>query len=134
MGRVAKQVTIFDEETGKIFRDSTSYGSQNGDKWMIMYRDAIMKMAMEAPLVAWKVFACLAAKQPFEGGVRITKQAVANILEISYENVMRGFKWLKEKEYIKEIKTDGQTEFLLNPKVATCGKNRKAKIDLWESN
>ena len=93
---------------------------------------SILQMAMEAPPVAWKVFALLSSKQPFEGGVRISKKAVSEQLKISYDNVMRGFKWLKEHLYIKERKTDGQTEFLLNPNVTTCGRKRKEKIKLWE--
>ena len=132
LGRRAKQIVEFDAETGEIYKDFTTFGTQNGDGWMIMYREPFLQMAMEAPPVAWKVFALLSSKQPFEGGVRISKKAVSEQLKISYDNVMRGFKWLKEHLYIKERKTDGQTEFLLNPNVTTCGRKRKEKIKLWE--
>lgn len=40
---------------------------------------------------------------------------------------------VKKNGYVKERKFDGQTQFLLNPNVTTCGKNRKDKLDLWES-
>jgi len=131
MGRRAKQVTEFDAETGEVYKDFVTFGTQNGDDWMIMYKKPIFQMAMEAPSVALKVFLSLSSKQPFEGGIKTTKQAIADQLKISYDNVMRGFKWLKEHNYIKERKTDGQTEFLLNPKVTTCGRKRKEKIKLW---
>ena len=52
---------------------------------------------------------------------------------MSYNNVMRGFNWLKENGYLKERKVNGQTEFLLNPDVTTCGRQKKRKLELWNS-
>ena len=102
-----------------------NYGTQNGDGFMLMYRDAIGLLAKTAPPLALRVFLTLSAKQEFEGGLKSTKKAVADELEITYENIMKAFKWLKEHAYVKERKVNGQTEFLLNPNVTTCGKNRK---------
>ena len=133
MGRVAKQVIIFDDETGEIIKNSINRGTQNGDGFMLMYKDSIGLLAKTAPPLALRVFLTLSAKQEFEGGLKSTKKAVADELEITYENIMKAFKWLKERGYVKERKVNGQTEFLLNPHVTTCGKNKKANIALWES-
>lgn len=134
MIKIAKQVTVFDSETGEIFSDSTNYGSQNGENWVIWYRSALSTLAEIAPdFSTLKVFLKLASKQEFETGINTTKQALADELKISYVSVMKAFKWLKENDYVKERKVNGQTQFLLNPKVTTCGRNRKAKIELWES-
>lgn len=133
MSDIGKQTKIFKRSTGEVIRETVTFGTQNGDDWVIWYRSALADLAVNAPLVAWKVLALLASKQEFEDGINTTKQAVADSLEISYENVMRGFKWLKENLYIKERKVNGQTQFLLNPYVTTCGKNRKKKIEIWES-
>ena len=133
MSDIGKQTKIFKRSTGEVIRETVTFGTQNGDDWVIWYRSALADLAVNAPLVAWKVLALLASKQEFEDGINTTKQAVADSLGISYENVMRGFKWLKENLYIKERKVNGQTQFLLNPYVTTCGKNRKKKIELWES-
>ena len=134
MGRVAQQNIVFDSETGEIIKDSVNYGTQNGDGWVIVYRDAYMQLALEAnDATVFKVFASLMTKQEFEGGIKTTKKAIADELGITYRSIMRAFKWLKEHKYIKETKTNGQTEFLLNPNVTTCGKNKKAKIELWQS-
>ncbi len=109
-------------------------GSQNGDGWMIMYREALAKLAISAPSLAFRVFALLASKQVFENsGISSTKQAIADEMGMSYQRVWEAFKWLKENLYIKEIKVNGQTQFLLNPDVTTCGKNKKKKVDLWNS-
>ena len=132
MAKVAKQVTIFDAETGEVIKDAVTFGSQNGEGWFIMYRKSLEDLTINAPFAALKVFLNLASKQEFEDGINTTKQAVADSLKISYDNVMRGFKWLKENNYVKERKVNGQTQFLLNPRVTSCGKNRNAKIKLWE--
>lgn len=111
-----------------------NYGTQNGDGWMIVYRDAISLLTDTAPdFTTLKVFLKLAAKQGFENGVKITKKAIMDEIKVSRSQGWRAFKWLKEHDYVKERKVNGQTEFLLNPNVTTCGKNKKDKIRLWES-
>ena len=80
-----------------------------------------------------KVFGVLMTQQKFEGGINTTKKAVADKIKISYRSVMTAFNWLKKHGYIRERKVNGQTEFLLNPDVTTCGKNKKEKIKLWNS-
>jgi len=84
LGRRAKQITEFDAETGEVYKDFVTFGTQNGDGWMIMYKEPFLQLAIEAPPVAWKVFVILSSKQPFEGGIKTTKQAIANQLKISY--------------------------------------------------
>ena len=133
MGKTAREVTVFDANTGAVINSTVSYGTQNGDGRVIVYRESFMDLAINAPPAALKVFITLMAKQDFVYGARITKKAVAEKLKVSYDNVMRAFKWLKEHGYVKERKTDGQTEFLLNPNVTSCGRNREAKIKLWNS-
>ena len=100
---------------------------------MIVYRDALANLARTAPLNAWKVFGALGSLQEFEKGIKITKKALGEEFSISYDNVIRGFNWLKENDYVREHKVGGITEFLLNPDVTTCGKNKQKKIDLWNS-
>lgn len=133
MGKTAKQVTVFDADTGKLIHETVSYGTQNGDGWVLVYRETFMNLALNAPPAALKVFIALMTKQDFERGINTTKKAIADILNISYDTVMVAFKWLKEHGYVKERKVNGQTKFLLNPSVTTCGKNKQKKIDLWES-
>ena len=134
MSRISKRVTITDTETGEIIRDSVTYGTQNGVDWMIMYREAINTLTDEAPdFTTLKLFLKLSSKQKFEGGIKIAKNVIAEDLKVSRTQVWRAFKWLKENGYVKEHKVDGITEFVLNPDVTTCGKNRKAKIDLLNS-
>ena len=134
MARIAKRVTITDVETGEIIKDSVNYGTQNGDDWVIMYREAINNLTDSVPdLTTLKLFLKLSSKQEYEGGLKIAKKFIADELKISRTQLWRSFKWMKENGYVKEHKVNGITEFVLNPNVTTCGKNRKAKIDLWNS-
>ena len=134
MGKTAKQVTIFDADTGKVIRETVNYGTQNGDGWVLVYRKTYrdLLLGVTNPSIL-RVFGLLMTKQDFERGINTTKKAVADELKISYDSVMVAFKWLKENGYVKERKVNGQTEFLLNPDVTTCGKNKQKKIDLWNS-
>ena len=134
MGKRGKQVTIFDSDTGEVINDTVSYGTQNGGGWVIVYREAFMELMRRAtnPSVL-RIFGSLISKQEFEHGVRSTKKAVAEELNIERTAAWNAFKWLKENNYVKERKVGGQTEFLLNPDVTTCGRNKQLKVDMWNS-
>ena len=114
--------------------DGGSYYWGFSDDLAIMYSDILDLLINFAPdFSTLKVFLKLSTKQEYEGGIKITKQAIADELKISYVSTIKAFKWLKENGYVKERKINGVPEFLLNPNVTTCGKNRKEKIKLWES-
>lgn len=134
MGRRGTKITTFDSETGEIFNDIVTFGTQNGDGWVIVYRENFLNLAKNTtnPSIL-RVFISLMSKQEFEFGVRSTKKAIAEELGIERTAAWKAFKWLKDHGYIKERKTNGQTEFLLNPDVTTCGKNKKEKIRQWQS-
>lgn len=133
MRKIATKTIVMDDETGKIIRESFNRGSQNGDDWVIVYREALVNLVLNAPLTAWKVFGVLSSKQDFLKGIKITKKAIAEEFNMSYDNVIRGFNWLKENGYLKERKVDGIREYLLNPDVTTCGRNKKQKLATWHS-
>ena len=133
MGRLAKQVRVFDPETGEIVKDTVNYGGQNEEGFMLMYKDGILSLAAEAPSVALRTFLALASRQEYEGGIKVSKQTIANEIGMSSDSATRAFKWLKENKYVKEYKDDGITTFLLNPTVTTCGKKQltEKKKRLW---
>lgn len=114
--------------------DGGSYYWGFSKDWVFFNDELMVNLIKNIPACSTlKVFLKLSTKQEFEGGIKTTKQALANELKISYDSAIKAFKWLKENDYVKEFKRDGQTCFLLNPKVTTCGKNRKDKIELWNS-
>ena len=135
MGETAKRVTVFDADTGAVIIDTVNYGTQNGGGWVIVYEETYMTLLRQTtnPSIL-RIFGSLMVKQGFENGVRSTKKAIADELNIERTAAWSAFKWLKENGYVKERKVYGQTEFLLNPSVATRGKNKRKKVALWESN
>ena len=134
MKKIITRTEVIDEETGYVIRRSINRGSQNGDDWVIVYREPFMDFLLAAPdFVTTKVFGWLMTNQPFESGIKATKKAIADDLNVSYRSVMLAFKWLRENSYVKERKVKGVSEFLLNPDVTTCGKNKKLKVELWNS-
>ena len=134
MRRIITKTIVSDAETGEIIRTSVNRGTQNGDDWVIVYRASFMDFLLTAPdFTTAKVFGSLMTKQEFENGVRSTKKAIADELNVSYRSVIAAFNWLKENGYVKERKVNGQTEFLLNPNVTTCGRNKSKKVALWNS-
>lgn len=113
---------------------TSQFESQNGDGWVIIYRESFEDFLLTAPdFTTAKIFGVLMTQQKFEGGINTTKKAVADKIKVSYRSVIAGFNWLKENGYVKERKVNGQTEFLLNPDVTTCGKNKSKKVALWNS-
>ena len=135
MSGIGKEVTVFDADTGELMNRTISYGSQNGDGWVIIYREAYMNFLLAVPdLTTAKVFGSLMTKQEFTGGIKTTKQAIADELNISYRSILKAFSWLKNNGYLKERKVMGIPEFLLNPDITTCGKNKGKKENLWNEN
>ena len=85
MSKIATQVRITDGDTGEIIKDIFYRGTQNGDGWMIVYREPFMNFLLTAPdFVTTKVFGSLMTKQEFNRGVNTTKKAIAD-LKIEYE-------------------------------------------------
>ena len=100
---------------------------------MIVYRESFTDFLLSVPdFITLKVFGLLMTKQEFTNGARTTKKAIADELRVSYRSIMVAFKWLKENGYVKEHKVNGQTEFLLNPEVTTCGRQKQRKVNLWK--
>ena len=70
MGRLAKQVRVFDPETGEIVKDTVNYGGQNEEGFMLMYKEALARLNQEAPdFTTLRVFNALAIRQEYESGV-----------------------------------------------------------------
>ena len=102
MSTTAKQVTIINTDTGEIIKQVYTCGSQNGDDWVIVYRETFENFLMVAPdFTTAKVFGVLMTQQKFEGGINTTKKAIADRIKVSYRSVVTAFKWLKEHGYVK---------------------------------
>ena len=126
-----KELTVMDEN-GNVQSKHRWKSRPNPEGFFLSYRAPIKDLILEAPSFSvMKVFLLLSTMQPYEGGVKTTKQAIADELGASYGSIWSACKWLDKNGYITETKNNGQTMFLLNPNVTTCGTKRQAKEIQW---
>ena len=127
------QTIVFDEDTGEVKSDSTRRRCQNGKGWVIMYTDKVNELIAECDSAATlKVFMLLSMGQQFEErGMITTKQAVQEKIGVTKQTCLAAFKWLKEHMIINECKINGHTEFMVNPRYVTVGRDKKAREKEW---
>ena len=133
MSGLLTQTIVFDEDTGEVKSDSTRRGSQNGKGWIIMYTEKVQELICECDSAATlKVFMLLSLGQQYdERGMITTKQAVQEKLGITKQTCLAAFKWLKEHMIINECKINGHTEFMVNPRYVTIGRDKKKREKEW---
>ena len=132
--RIMQQISLFDAKTGELLRQTTrKLGPNLEGEWSIMYDESIKSLIFsDAPPAALKTFIYLAVSQDYNGDVHSTKSDVMR--KLGYESKTsraEAFRWLESHDYIRVMKVNGQTVFRINPNVATKGKDRAKKIDLW---
>lgn len=133
MSRLYKQTIVYDSESGEVISDTVRTGSANGKGWSIMYNDKINELITKCTSAATlRVFMLLAAGQQFEErGMVTTKKAVQEYLKIDKSTCLEAFKWLKDNMIINESKINGCTEFMVNPKYITVGRDKKKRENEW---
>lgn len=133
MSGYVKQTSIYDGDTGELIREVTSKGSPNGRGWVIMYTNNVQELLLKCNSAATlKVFMLLAVNQQFEErGYITTKAAVQEKLGITKKTCIEAFNWLKENMVINETRVNGCTEFMVNPRYVTVGRDKKAREKEW---
>lgn len=133
MSGYIKQTSIYDEDTGELLREVVTKGSPNGRGWVMMYTDNVQELLLKCNSAATlKVFMLLAVNQKFEErGYITTKQAVQEKLGITKKTCIEAFNWLKENMVINETRINGCTEFMVNPRYVTVGRDKKAREKEW---
>ena len=131
-----EEFRLINNETGEIEVKNSKQRLVNKPGFVLIYREALQILASEAPsLSVMKVFSLLSSLQEYaDDGINITKQAIADTIGTTYKSVWSACKWLEENKFIKTRKHNGQTQFLLNPDITTCGRKRQAKKMLWAIN
>lgn len=133
MSGYVKQTSIYDESTGELIREVVSRGSPNGRGWVIVYTENVQELLLKCNSAATlKVFMYLAVNQQFEErGFVTTKAAVQEKLGITKKTCIEAFNWLKENMVINELRVNGCTEFMVNPRYVTVGRDKKAREREW---
>lgn len=133
MAEMAIQTSVYDGETGELLREIFTRGSPNGRGWVIMYTENVLELLTKCNSASTlKVFLYLAVNQKFEErGFMTTKTAVQERLGITKKTCIEAFNWLKENYIVNESKINGCTEFMINPKYVTVGRDKKAREKEW---
>ena len=133
MSGYIKQTSIYDEGTGELVREVVTRGSPNGRGWVIVYTENVQELLLKCNSAATlKVFMFLSVNQQFEErGFVTTKKAVQDKLGIDKKTCITAFNWLKENMVINEYRVNGCTEFMVNPRYVTVGRDKKAREKEW---
>lgn len=121
---VIKNVAQYDEETGEYLGGySHKIGSKLKGDWIVFYKDALLKLIKECPNYStMKVYMMMAASQTYDSVTLVSLPYIAKELGIAYQTVWNSAKWLQQSGYIRRAEYHGNTGFVLNPDVTTCGK------------
>lgn len=126
------EILVSDSSTGEVLVEKTVWGSRSKGGWVMFYQEAGLELIAQAPTPAvLKVFMYLAMGQTYEGGMKTTKSAVQKKLGLSKPTIIGAFNWLKSSYIIHEWRTDGCTEFLINPVYVCIGKFDE-RMRLWK--
>lgn len=133
MSGYIKQTAVYDESTGELIREVLTRGSPNGKGWVIVYTENTQELLLKCNSAATlKVFMFLAMNQQFEErGFVTTKKYVQEKLGIDKKTCICAFNWLKENMVINESRINGVTEFMVNPRYVTVGRDKKAREKEW---
>ena len=131
--RIMQQISLFDARTGEVLRQTTrKLGPNLEEDWTIMYNDAMLQLVLDgAPPAALRIFIALAVSQDYDGCVHATKSYMGQWLGYTKQTWVAAFKYLEQRDYIRVSKVKGCSLIRINPTVATKGRDRAKKIDLW---
>lgn len=124
-----RRTTDIDEQTGEVIKSNdVKLGTRLKGEWIVVYKDALKSLVRNCPNYStMKVYLEMAAAQDYNSVTMITLPYIGRILNMSYQTVWNAGKWLQANGYIKKATYNGNTGFVLNPKVTTCGKKHLDK-------
>lgn len=133
-----RNYTIMDAGTGEVISEKTWYGSNmNGGGFCMIYTDETARLIerVTEPTIL-RVFFYVAMGQDYgtDGrpfGMVATKREIQNNLKLSERSVISAFNWLKENAVIHERSFHNSSEFMVNPRYVTVGKDKEFRMQEW---
>ena len=98
------------------------------------YSKTTFNLLNDAPTASTvKVFFFIALNQPSEGlhGLRITKEQLANSLNLKRSAIFRDLKWLKDNLLIQEIKFVEDFDYMANPRFVMNNSDFQERMNEW---
>lgn len=133
-----RSYTITDVGTGEILSERTWYGGySNSGGFCMVYTDETARLIerVTEPTIL-RIFFYLAMGQDYgtDGrpfGMVTTKREIQDRLKVAKTSVINAFNWLKENAVIHERDYHGSSEFMINPRYVTVGKDRELRQREW---
>lgn len=133
-----KSYLVMDSGTGEVISEKTWYGGKsNGGGFCMVYTEETARLIerVTEPTVL-RVFFYLSMGQDYgtDGrpfGMVTTKREVQNRLNISERSTINAFNWLKENAVVHERSYHGTSEFMVNPRYVTVGKDKSFREQEW---
>lgn len=133
-----RSYTIVDADTGEVLSEKTWYGfNMNGGGFCMVYTEETAKLIerVTEPTIL-RIFFYLAMGQDYgtDGrpfGMIATKREIQDRLKLSKPSVINAFNWLKENAVIHERSYHNSSEFMVNPRYVTVGKDREFRMREW---
>ena len=131
---IIKELSLFDSETGELLGEHTFIkGSPLGEGYVVIYTKAIQYLLeSNASYTAIRIFLQLMSMQDFGVEIIASKKYLYTKLGICKNAFFKAISWLKQHNFIIETTSLGNTAFILNPNVTTCGtKSLAQKRQIW---
>ena len=133
-----RSYTITDVDTGEILSEKTWFGGNtNGGGFCMVYTEETARLIerVTEPTIL-RIFFYLAMGQDYgtDGkpfGMICTKREVQEKLKVAKTSVINAFNWLKENAVIHESSYHGVSEFMVNPRYVTVGKDKDYRQKEW---
>lgn len=133
-----KNLTILDADTGEVVSEKTWYGNpQNGGGFCMVYTEDTARLIerVTEPTIL-RVFFYIAMGQDYgtDGrpfGMIATKREIQTSLNMSKSSTINAFNYLKENAIIHEQAYHNSSEFMINPRYVTVGKDRQFRDNEW---
>ena len=101
---------------------------------MISFDKTVLNLLNDAPTASTvKVFLYIALNQPSEGlyGLKITKEELAEALNLKRSAIFRDLKWLKDNLLIQELKFIEDFDYMANPRFVMNNSDFKDRLNEW---
>ena len=101
---------------------------------MISVDKNVFNLLNDAPTASTvKVFFFIALNQPDEGvhGLKITKEELAETLNLSRTYIFRDLKWLKDNLLIQELKFFDGFDYMANPRFVMNNSDFQDRLNEW---
>ena len=131
-----REAIAYDENGEVVFDTIYKPHSQNGSGWMMTYINTTEELLKEvtSPSIL-RIFFYLSIHQSYDikcgGGCKCTRRYLQETLRLTKKTVITSLKWLEENFLIKEASIGGQSDFLVNPSLATIGKKKDERVAEW---